>query len=139
MAKNIFSFNLDIRKNAYLNWRMDRNDQAHNLYVLASDYADGAIALINCVLLDNSDKKADALIMPVLYNIDQSIEVYLKAIIREIEELLGGTVSIYKTHDINELKNTLVAHIKIKEIKTKGLEKHLQPLSLFIDELYKKI
>ena len=87
MSKELFSYNIDIDKNAYLNWRTDRHDNAHNLYVLASDYADGAITLIDCILVDNRDKKADALIMPIMYSIDQSIELFLKAIIREIEEL----------------------------------------------------
>ena len=139
MNKDIFSYNIDIDKNAYLNWRTDRNDNAHNLYVLASDYADGAITLINCVLVDNRDKKADALIMPIMYSIDQSIELFLKAIIREIEELEGTTISNYKTHDIYELLKTMVAHIKKKEVKTKGLEKHLEPVTSFISELYKQI
>lgn len=139
MSKDIFSYNSDIYKNAYLNWRTDKHDDAHNLYVLASDYADGAIALINVILDDNCDKKADALIMPIMYCIDQSIEVFLKAIIREIEELTGDTVSNYKSHDINDLLTIMVSHIKKKESKTKGLEKFLKPVSSFIEELYKKI
>lgn len=139
MNREIFSYNIDINKNAYLNWRTDRHDNAHNLYVLASDYADGAITLINCILVDNYDKKADALIMPIMYSIDQSIELFLKAIIREIEELEGNTISNYKTHDIDELLKTMVAHIKKKEVKTKGLEKHLKPVTSFISELYKQI
>lgn len=137
--KDIFSYNPDIMRNAYLNWRTDKYDQAHNLYVLASDYNDGAISLINVVLQDNCDKKADSLIMPIMYCIDQSIEVYLKAIIRRIENLIGDVQSNYKTHDIKELYCTMVGYIKKKEIKTKGLQKYLLPLSTFIDELYSKI
>lgn len=139
MSKEIFSYNADIRKNAYLNWRTDKHDDAHNLYVLASDYADGAIALINSILSDNSDHKADALIMPIMYCIDQSIEVFLKAIIREIESLTENTISNYKSHDIDELLTIMVSHIKKKEVKTKGLEKYIEPVTLFIKELYKKI
>lgn len=139
MNKDLFSHNTDIKKNAYLNWRTDRHDNAHNLYVLASDYADGAIALINCILVDNRDKKADALIMPIMYSIDQSIELFLKAIIREIEELEATIISNYKTHDIEDLLKIMVAHIKKKEVKTKGLEKHLKPVTSFISELYKQI
>ena len=139
MAAEIFSNNPDINKNAYLNWRTDPNDQSNNLRVLASDFADGAIALINCILADNSDKKADALIMPILYCIDQSIEVYLKAIIGELEELSGNKIGKRNDHDIRQLKNTMVSLIKKKERITKGLEKHLQPVSSYIDELYNKI
>lgn len=137
--KDIFSYNIDLSRNAYLNWRTDKVDQAHNLYVLASDYADGAVSLVNVILEDNRDKKADALIMPIMYCIDQSIEVYLKAIIRRIEMITGDVRSNFKTHDIKELYNALKGHIKKKEVKTSGLQKHLLPLSTFIDELYSKI
>lgn len=139
MSKDIFSYNADIRKNAYLNWRTDTHDDAHNLYVLASDYADGAIALINDILSDNSDHKADALIMPIMYCIDQSIEVFLKAIIREIELLTEDAISNFKSHNIDELLTIMVSHIEKKEAKTRGLEKYLKPVSSFIKELYTKI
>lgn len=139
MSNELFSYNADINKNAYMNWRTDATDQTHNLYVLASDFADGAKVMMNAILTDNSDKRADALIMPILYSIDQSIELYLKAIIRLVEELSNGTVSNYKSHDIAELKKIMVGKIKGKEVKTTGLEKHLKPVSDFIDELYVKI
>lgn len=139
MSEALFSYNSDIGKNAYMNWRTDKKDQTHNLYVLASDFAEGVTTMINAVLLDNRDKKADALIMPILYSIDQSIELYIKAIIRLLEELSGGPISNYKHHDIAMLKNTLVGKIREKQTTTKGLEKHLKPVSDFIDELYSKI
>ena len=137
--KDIFSYNFDLSRNAYLNWRTDKVDQAHNLYVLDSDYADGAVFLVNVILEDNRDKKADALIMPIMYCMDQSIEVYLKAIIRRIEMFTGETRSNFKTHDIKELYNALKGHIKKIEVKTRGLQKLLLPLSTFIDELYSRI
>ena len=137
--KGIFSYNPDVSRNAYLNWRTDRHDQTHNLIVLASDYADGAISLINDILKGNRDKKADALIMPIMYCIDQSIEVYLKAIIRKIEVVTDDVPSNFKSHDIKELYKVLNSYIKKKEVKTAGLQKHLLPLSTFIDELYSKI
>lgn len=139
MTTPIFSYNADIERNAYLNWRTDKNDQSSNLFVFASDYADAAIALINTILEDNRDKKADALIMPILYDIDQSIELYIKAIIRRIEELNGNQISVYKTHDIYALERELVSKIKRKESTSKGLDKHLSPVTAFIDELYQKI
>jgi len=139
IMKDIFSYNFDSSRNAYLNWRTDKVDQAHNLYVLASDYADGAVFLVNVILEDNRDKKADALIMPIMYCIDQSIEVYLKAIIRRIEMITGEARSNFKTHDIKELYNALRGHIKKIEVKTSGLQKLLLPLSAFIDELYSRI
>lgn len=139
LMNELFSYNPDISKNAYLNWNTDKNDYAYNMYLLASDYADGAITLINSILIDNRDKKADALIMPVLYCIDQSIEVYIKAVLRKIEIITGSAESVYKSHDIKELLNCMTGMIKKKEIKTAGLQKHLSPVSSFIDELYPKI
>ena len=70
----LFSSNCDIRKNAYLNWRTRQGDPAYNLHIMASNFADSALTLINAVLQDNTDKKADTLIMPILYSIDQAIE-----------------------------------------------------------------
>lgn len=135
----LFSYNPDIRKNAYLNWRTRSSDPSHNLYVLASDYTEGADVLINSILENNSDQKADALIMPILYSIDQSIELYIKAIMRLIDEQAGGVISNYTSHDIEDLKSQMVAKIKKAETKTAGLEKHLKPVTEFIDELYMKI
>ena len=137
--KDLFSNNADITRNAYLNWRTKKYDPSHNLHVLAESYADAAIALINTVLKDNSDKKADSLTMPIMYCIDHSIEVYLKAIIRKIETIICENPSNYTNHDINELYNTLFGLIKKKEVKTKGLNKHLSPVSKFINELYSRI
>lgn len=135
----IFSYNQDVSRNAYLNWRIDVLDNAANFYVLASDYADGAITLMNTVLADNSDKKADGIIMPILYCIDQSIELYLKAIIRKIDMIVGKVETKCATHDIRELLNQLISRIKKKETKTKELNAALYPLKCYIDELYSKI
>ena len=137
--KNIFSYNSNINKNAYMNWRTKSDDPAHNLYIMASSYADGATALIDVILDDNKDKKADSLIMPIFYSIDQSIELYIKAIIRRIEEQLGEDISIYKEHDIKKLQSQMKGKIKKVEKKTAGLEKHLKSVSDYIDELYLKI
>lgn len=138
MAK-LFSSNPDVGKNAYLNWRTQASDPSHNLHVLASNYADGAVTMMNAILENNRDKKADALIMPILYSIDQSIELYLKTIMRLIEEQSGGQVSNYTSHDIEDLKHQMVAKIRKAEGKTAGLQKHLKPVTEFMDELYAKI
>lgn len=139
MEKPIFSCNVDISKNAYLNWRTSKEDIPRDLFVLGESFADAAIILMNRILEDNSDKKADSIVLPILYNIDQSVELYLKAIIREIETLLGDNISNYVKHDIKKLLNTMRGLIAKKDIKTKGLEACIQPLESYIDELYQKI
>lgn len=136
---DIFDYNIDISKNAYLNWRIDKNDQAYNLWVLAEGFANAAVIMMDAILEDNKDKKADSIIMPILYSIDQSIEVYMKSIIRLIEELNGEQICNYTSHDIADLKNIMVSKIEKKETKTKGLKKHLSPVTEYIDELYARI
>ena len=136
MQKKLFSYNVDISKNAYLNWRTSKEDVAKDLEVLAEGFATAALLLINKALEDNSDKKADIIIFPILYSIDQSVEVYLKAIIRMIETLNGGAVNSYTTHDIQSLLNTTLGMMKKREATTKGLSKHIEPLKKYIDELY---
>lgn len=138
-GKKVFSFNPDISKNAYLNWRTDKTDIGHNFHELATGYAEAAFKLIECILHDNSDKKADALIFPVMYCIDQSIEVYLKAIILTLKEISGDSINIPTTHDLKQLKNEMKACIKKVEKSIAGLEKHLKPITSFIDELYNEI
>lgn len=139
MTDNIFGYNIDISKNAYLNWRFDGNDQAYNLRVLAEGFANAAVIMMDTILEDNRDKKADSIIMPILYSIDQSIEVYMKSIIRLIEELNGEQICKYTSHDIAELKNIMVSKIKKREIRTNGLIKCLTPVTEYIDELYARI
>lgn len=135
----LFSYNVDISKNAYLNWQMIPNEVADNLATMARGFSDAAKTLIETILKDNSDKKADILIFPIMYAINQSIELYLKAILRQIEEIQNQTVSIYKTHNINELYQQMVSACKKKELRTKGLKKHLKELRLYIDELFSQI
>lgn len=135
----LFSCNVDISKNAYLNWQMVPNEVADNLATMARSFSDAAKTLMDIILKDNTDKKADILIFPLMYAINQSIELYLKAILRQIEEIQNQTISIYKTHNINELYQQMVSACKKKESRTKGLEKHLKELKLYIDELFSKI
>lgn len=139
MAKNIFSYNADVNKTAYLNWRTDKYDNAHNLTVLGDGFSQAAFILMDEILTDNRDKKADVLILPILYDIDQAIEVYIKAILRLLNELNDEKIENYTSHDIESLFNQMVSKIKKKETTTKGLAKFLKPLSSYISDLYEKI
>ena len=136
MNKAIFSYNSDISKNAYLNWRTCSTDVSYNLFILAEGFSSAADILIGRIIKENREKIADLIIFPILYAIDQSIELYLKAIIRIIEELNGCGVSNYKTHDIQNLLKTMISLIQKNEASTKDLSKHLKPVETYIDELY---
>lgn len=135
----IFSYNSDINKNAYLNWNTDKRDKIHNFHVLAKDFEEAAITMLEAVLNENRDKKADRLIMPIFYCIDQSIEVYLKAAISLLNELMEINEKVPNSHDIRFLYETMKSRIEKKEKSTKGLQKHLSALKDYIDELYKYI
>lgn len=137
--KKIFSYNLDINKNAYMNWQIQEDDFTGNLVVLAKGFKLSAEKLMEDILIDNRLKNADILIFPIMYSIDQSIELYLKATIFEIEKLTGQNCDNYVTHNIQLLLETLLSKIKKKETKTKGLQAHISPLKEYIDELYSYI
>ena len=137
--KPIFSYNPDISKNAYMNWRICGHSIADNLVVLESGFEEAAKQLMKSVLDDNRLKQADVLIFPIMYAIDQSIELYLKAIIYNLEQLETGTPNNYKTHDIQSLFTTMMSLIKKQEQKTKGLQAHVAPLKEYIKELYSHI
>ena len=137
--KPILSYNADISKNAYLNWRIAGHNIAGNLTILAESFENAAKELMQSVLRDNRLKQADSLIFPIMYSVDQSIELYLKAIIYNIECLTTGQPNNYTTHDIQSLFNTMISQIKKKEIKTKGLQAHVSVLQEYIDELYSYI
>ncbi len=137
-TKKIFSYG-SVEKTAYLNWRTERYDNAYNFTVLGDGFSQAAIILMDEILKNNSDKKADVLIFPIFYDVDQSIEIYIKAIINVLNELSGNQIENYTKHDIKELYNQMKSRIEKYETKTSGLEKYLKPLKTYIDELYEKI
>lgn len=134
----IFETNRNINKNAYLNWNTDKHDTAHNFYVLAKDFEEAAITLMKAVLENNIDKKADSLIMPIFYCIDQSIEVYLKAIIQLRNYALNIQEKIYDKHNIRTLFGRMRDKLDSKE-SIDDFEKCFKALSSYIEELYKYI
>lgn len=137
-TKKIFSYGC-VENTAYLNWRTERYDNTYNFTVLGDGFSQAAIILMDEILKDNFDKKADVLIFPIFYDVDQSIEMYIKAIINVLNVLSGDQAENFKIHDIKELYNQMKSRIKKYETNTSGLEKYLKPLKTYIDELYEKI
>ena len=78
--KDVFSYNPDIYKNAYMNWRTERHEPIHNINTLAQGYFDSAVLSIKECLANNIDRKADDLIFPILFSINHAIELYEKSI-----------------------------------------------------------
>lgn len=122
-----------------MNWRIRGDNVADDLIVLATSFEDAAKQMMKSVLADNKLKQADALIFPIMHAVDQSIELYLKAIIYELEQLGTGISNNYTTHDIQSLFNTMMSLIKKQEATTKGLQAYVAPLKEYIDELYSYI
>ena len=59
--KNVFSYNADIDKTAYMNWRTSQHDTIYNMIVIADDFMSFAIILAETALADNWDKKQTVL------------------------------------------------------------------------------
>lgn len=102
------SKNIDINKNAYMNWRTDYRDQIANLCVLADGYYEAAKLTADSILADNSGKRADALVYPMVFDIDQSIELYLKAIQWMLNKLLRKNDRFQSGHNLIGLYATMV-------------------------------
>ena len=59
--KNVFSYNADINKTAYMNWRMEVFSAEHNLQVMGNGFFLAAECLLQNALENNQDKRADTL------------------------------------------------------------------------------
>lgn len=131
----VFTSNVDIHKTAFLNWRMSERDVPENLCQMGKAFGEGAMALIEKCLDDNNGHEADALIFPILYGVDQCIEVMIKAILYCLDILEGSKGNVSKTHDVFQLLSQLKSAIKRHAKRTRGLEKHLEPVQTYLDEL----
>lgn len=136
--KAIFSYNNDINKNAYMNWRTNRFDHIHNMHVIADGFMNSAITLAQACLKDNRDKKADMLIFPILFNLNHGIEVYLKAMCWNLNQLLNKAKTFEPSHNLKNLIKETKKLIVEFDNRTEALQWSLQ-LEKYIDELYTKI
>ena len=137
----IFEGNEDYHKSAFLNWRTSSREDIGNLLVLAEGFLDSSIQLTKDCLTDNDDKKADALIFPILHNANHGIELYLKSMIWTLNKLIGKELKIEGNHNIQQMFSTVRA--KIKTHKDKDWLKHFDEqnkvLEKYIDELFSLI
>lgn len=140
--KDIFSSNVDIDKNAYLNWRTNRHDHIHNMKVVAEGFMSSAILLAKQVLIDNKDKKADSIIYPILFNANHGIEVYLKAISWSLNILNNTGKKFDAHHELPELLANVKSLVKLFESdkeKLKTFNTMMEPLENYLKELSSKI
>ena len=138
--KKIFSSNVDINKNAYLNWRMNRHSDSNNFFTMAESFSNSTFILLDSILNDNTDKKADSIIFPILYSADHSIELYLKAIIIKIRNDNQSEEKLKITHDIDKLFEKAKELInKYYDNNVESLNEALSNLESYITELYSYI
>ena len=103
---------------AYLNWRMNQLDRAHNYAAMAEGYQIGALRMIDSLLKDNLGHDADAVIFPILFCAHQSLELYLKATKIAIAETNGKDprdVEVKPNHKLDGLVSSLNAWIDATE------------------------
>ena len=139
--KPIFSGNSDFEKSAFVNWRTSKHEDIQNMLVLAEGFLSSAIELAKVSLTDNSDKKADMLIFPILTNANHGIELYLKSLVWTLNKLLNSQYKIEGKHNIKQILET--AKAKIKEYKGQETLDYFnlqtEDLQNYISELFAKI
>lgn len=138
---NYFEFTGDIDHSAYLNWRFDNFYGTENdFYKMGSAYFEVAIQLIDDCLANNSDKKADIWIFPILFNVVHGIEIYLKGFnsqIRILEKLKKNEYQDSKIeggHNILQLCQQAIS--LINQSSQKDLLIEFKFVKRFIEILY---
>lgn len=140
--KDIFSYNIDINKTAYMNWRTNKHDYINNMINVADGFMESSLILAKEVINDNYGKRADVIIFPILFNANHAIELYLKAITWTLNVLLKNNKKIEGNHNINQMFNTVksrVMEFESDKDRKAQFKKLTQNLSCYLDELNTKI
>lgn len=141
--KDIFSYNADINKNAYMNWRTRQHEPIQSMNVIADGYFRSAILLAEQCLKDNSDKKADVLIFPMLFSVNHAIELYEKSICWSLNILLENKSTFKENHNIRGI--WYAAKEKIREYgfgcgcEEIEFNKMIKNLEVYLNEMSGKI
>lgn len=138
---DIFSYNPDFDKTAYLNWRTHFRDDIQNMIVIAEGFRDSSLLLVEEILKSNEGKRADNIIFPILFNANHSIELYLKAISWTQNRLLNNQDTFEGNHNLkNLLKNVVNLESDLDNSNDKTqFNEMLDYLNKYIKELYGKI
>lgn len=139
--KPIFSRQVDFEKNAFVNWRISRDSEIINMMNLAQGFLMSSIELANHCLTDNSDKRADLLIFPILTNANHGIELYLKALTWILNKQLKNNLKIEGSHNIKQIYKTVKSKVKIYGglLSLQDFEDATKELWSYIIELSEKI
>lgn len=141
----IFQYNSDLDKTAYLNWRTGFARTSRRQFVVIGEaFFSTAYNLIQQCLLDNSDKKADSWIFPIMFDIVHGIEVYLKAINAALSVVLNKERGVAEGgHDLKALCGTarnLIIEYKNqhKNTTTEQMFQAIKVVDKFIVNIYQK-
>lgn len=137
----IFSYNADVRKTAYMNWRTNPNDTEANFGVIANGYFISAKVLTEKYIENNIGKDADVVIYPILFNTIHGIELYLKAIYMKLAQLLNKEQKFAGGHNIKGLfgmVSSFVKEIKNDNYQFQEYRKIINDVEFFIQEIYFK-
>lgn len=140
--KDIFSYNVDINKNAYMNWRTNKHEHIKNMIVIAKGFMMSSIILVEQILNNNRNKNADIVVFPILFNANHAIELYLKAITWTLNIILDKHEKIEGNHDIKQIFNVVCSRVNEFE-KSKEKKEQFKKLTInlkdYLNELYIKI
>ena len=140
--EKIFSYNVDIDKTAYMNWRTRPHQPIHDMMIIADGYMKAAIMLAQDCLQDNMDKKADIVVFPILFSANHAIELYLKSINWSLNMLLNEKESFCGGHDIRQIWHTVkkrMISFESDKDQRKQFKEMTKELDDYILELYDKI
>lgn len=90
---------------AYMTWRMHERGKSHKYKEQGEGYFVSSIILLEQCLIENRDRKGDGLIFPILFNIEQGIELYIKALIYLSSENGASIAFRVMNHDIRTLRS----------------------------------
>lgn len=124
-----------------MNWRISPGSNILNLLNMAEGFLTAAIELAKDCLANNSDKKADILIFPILTNANHGVELYLKAISWTLIQLTGSDEKVSTHHNLKQLFATAKAQVGRYpgSLKVRDFNIALKGLEQYLDELFAKI
>lgn len=112
------------------------------MIIIAEGFMASAILLAETAIKDNMDKKADIIIFPILFNTNHAIELYLKAIIWELNILLDNDNKIEGQHNIKQIfsvVNSRVNDFEDDKDRRKRFKEMVSNLDAYIKELFNLI
>ena len=118
---------------AILTWTMQCTTPSEEHYKMAQGYAQAAKIVIESLLQDNRNKRADKIVFPLLFLTEQAVELYLKSILIVIDELNGGNHDIQKTHDLKKLYDNVCTAVLDVE-PTSDFREGLKALEVYLSE-----